>query len=67
MQFITHFVLIVPLLVTTPSITLDPNVPLFVKTSSTEQSSNTLAPALVENLDIYTGGLIKCCFVAFLI
>jgi len=50
-QLTTHLVLIVPLLVTTPSITLDPNVPSFVKMSSTAQFSNTLAPARVENLD----------------
>ena len=47
----THFVLIVPLEVTTPWITFDPNVPSFVRMFSTAQFSTTLAPDLVENLD----------------
>ena len=49
-QLTTHLVLIVPLLVTTPSITLDPNVPSLEMMSSTEQFSITLAPDRVENL-----------------
>ena len=52
MQLTTHLVLIVPLFVTTPSITLDPNVPSVEMMSSTEQFSITLPPALVENLEI---------------
>ena len=57
----THFVLIVPLDVTTPWITFEPNVPSFVRISSTAQFSTTLAPDLVENLDrFYLNSKSKC-------